>query len=324
MTVSCGQSWGNSNRVSMTYPCQEIAYYGRIVWWFPGNFKVPYLKSYTFIILEWFAMKELARCYFWQPGLDADIELMVGSCQLCQETRYNAPCTQNSFSSKPKGKWQRLHTDFLGPHNGKNYFIVVDAYTKWLEIIPMGSLKTAAVIRALWNLFSVVSNNGTSFTPEEFHSFLKNNGIQHVLMRLYDPASNGMAEWGVQTAKNAIRRLNGMHIEIKLPKYLLMYRNMSKLITGKSLAELLFSRRLRTVFDNVHPDCQPCMPKHMENLRIFQPDQPVWERKHSDLWKPAVVVNQEGNMCYKVLLEGDVSLRHGDELHKLCQTNGKT
>ncbi|KAJ8897769.1 hypothetical protein PR048_003119 [Dryococelus australis] len=105
-----------------------------------------------------------------------------------------------------------------------------------------------------------------------------------------------------------------------------MYRNTSKLTTGKSPEKLLFNRRLWNVFDNVHPGRQPWTPKHVENLRIFQPDQPVWERKHSkDLWKPAVVVNQYGNMCYKVLLEGDVvALRHADQLRKWCQTNGKT
>ncbi|KAJ8881805.1 hypothetical protein PR048_018291 [Dryococelus australis] len=191
----------------------------------------------------------------------------------------------------------------------KNYFIVIDAYTKWLEIIPLGSLTTAA-IRASRNLFAthglpecVVSDNGTSFTSEEFQSFLKSNGIQHVLKPPYHPASNGMAERGEQTDKNALRRMNGMHIE-----------NTSKLTTGKSPAELLSNRRLRTVFDNMQPDSQPCTPKHVENRRIFQPDQPLWEQKHSkDFRKAAVVVNQEWIMCYKVLLEvGVVSLRHAD------------
>ncbi|KAJ8893790.1 hypothetical protein PR048_006391 [Dryococelus australis] len=77
------------------------------------------------------------------------------------------------------------------------------------------NLTTATEIRVLWNLFAmhelpecVISNNGTSFTSEEFQSFLKNNGIQHVLTQPYHPASNGMTEQGVQTAKNALRRMN--------------------------------------------------------------------------------------------------------------------
>ncbi|KAJ8893791.1 hypothetical protein PR048_006392 [Dryococelus australis] len=41
------------------------------------------------------AMKKLARCYFWWRGLDADIQLVIGSCQLCQETRHGAPHIQN-------------------------------------------------------------------------------------------------------------------------------------------------------------------------------------------------------------------------------------
>ncbi|KAJ8892522.1 hypothetical protein PR048_005103 [Dryococelus australis] len=37
------------------------------------------------------------KCYFWWPGLDADIELLIGSCQLYQETKHNTPCTQILF-----------------------------------------------------------------------------------------------------------------------------------------------------------------------------------------------------------------------------------
>ena len=34
--------------------------------------------------------------------------------------------------------WQRVHIDFAGPFRNKNFLIVVDAHSKWPEVIPDG------------------------------------------------------------------------------------------------------------------------------------------------------------------------------------------
>ena len=39
----------------------------------------------------------------------------------------------------PTKPWQRIHVDFAGPINGKSYLLVVDAHSKWPEIIEMNS-----------------------------------------------------------------------------------------------------------------------------------------------------------------------------------------
>ncbi|KAJ8895773.1 hypothetical protein PR048_001111 [Dryococelus australis] len=111
-----------------------------------------------------------------------------------------------------------------------------------------------------------------------------------------------MAEYSVQMAKNALRCMVGQDTEVELPRYLLMHRNTPKLATGKSPAEMMFNRRLKTVLD-----------RSMAEL--------VWERKHSsDIWKPAVILNQEGNMCYRIWLANScVSIRHVDQLRGRCQ-----
>ncbi|KAJ8866129.1 hypothetical protein PR048_033653 [Dryococelus australis] len=56
-------------------------------------------------------------------------------------------------------------------------------------------------------------NNGTSFTSEEFTTFLIRNGIQYVRTPPYHPASYGMAERGVQMAKNALQRISGQNVD---------------------------------------------------------------------------------------------------------------
>ena len=61
-----------------------------------------------------------------------------------------------------------MRTDFF--EKGKlNFLIVVDAFSKWLEVIPMSSmtsLKTIKVLRTLFALYlmpeEMVSDNGPS------------------------------------------------------------------------------------------------------------------------------------------------------------------
>ncbi|KAJ8868362.1 hypothetical protein PR048_029878 [Dryococelus australis] len=113
----------------------------------------------------------------------------------------------------------------------------------------------------------------------------------------YHPASNGMAERGVQTAKNSLRWMSGQNVDCELPRYLLMQSNTPRLSTGKSPAELLVGRRLRT---------------QIPPFRKFHPEQRVWERRLTgDKWKPAVVLTTGGQMCYKILQDnGVVAMRH--------------
>ena len=38
--------------------------------------------------------------------------------------------------------WEWIHVDFAGPFQGSVFLIVVDAYSKWLEVIPMATTTT--------------------------------------------------------------------------------------------------------------------------------------------------------------------------------------
>ncbi|XP_060094828.1 uncharacterized protein K02A2.6-like, partial [Heteronotia binoei] len=146
-------------------------------------------------------MKALARSYVWWPGMDGEIEGWVRGCQTCQESRPeppSAPVTRWESTRKP---WSRLHIDFAGPFQGQTFIIMVDSYTKWLEVIPVGSTSSTAAIRALRRVLcthgipdTIVSDNGAAFTSADFQAFLQRYLIRHIRSAPFHPATNGQAE----------------------------------------------------------------------------------------------------------------------------------
>ena len=102
----------------------------------------------------------------------------VSSCDQCQHhLPFNAkePLINKS---KPQCPFQEVKADFCC-HTGRNYLIVVDCYSDWPTIIPMGNnITTSHMITALRTLFSQTAvpdvfwlDGGPQFTTRKFQSF---------------------------------------------------------------------------------------------------------------------------------------------------------
>ena len=90
--------------------------------------------------------------------------------------------------------WQRIHVDFAGPFQGKTYLLVLDAHSKWPEIVEMNSTTSQRTIAELRKMFAaqglpqqLVSDNGPQFISDEFATFMKSNGIKHIRCAPYAP-----------------------------------------------------------------------------------------------------------------------------------------
>ena len=80
-------------------------------------------------------MKALARSYVWWPGIDTDIECMVKSCSPCQMQQTAPAKAQLHPSEWPTSSWERIHVDFVGPFLGRMFLVLVDAHSKWHQVI---------------------------------------------------------------------------------------------------------------------------------------------------------------------------------------------
>ena len=283
-------------------------------------------------------MKSLARSYVWWPGLDEDITRAVQTCEICQNSRPNPPSAPLHPWEWPSRPWSRIHIDHAGPFQGKLFLLVVDAYSKWLEVHIVPSTSAEATISKLRLIFStfglpdqLVSDNGTGFTSAEFRAFLSANGIRQILTSPYHPSSNGLAERAVQTFKQSVTKLEGS-MEERLTKFLFKYRVTPHTTTGLSPAELLMGRRLRTHLDLLHPDTASRMTKKMErNIsgkvpRQFCIGDKVYAKNfYGDKWLTAEVIKVSGPLSYQVKSEEGVILRrHVDHIRKRYPTETTT
>ena len=187
--------------------------------------------------------KQLARKYVWWPMIDRDVESKVKEYVVCQETAKKPSETQQGKWSWPMGPWKRLHLDFAGPYEGKMFLVIVDAYSKYLEIVPMTTITLSNTIAAL-HLFShfglpdhIVTDNGTQFTSNEFGT---KTAPAH-------PATNGLAEHyvGYFKTKTTQMKIKNQPSPVRWDKFLFTYR-VTPTTIGKSPAELLMNRQPKT------------------------------------------------------------------------------
>lgn len=94
-------------------------------------------------------MKSIARSYVWWPSIDSDIEKTVKLCHVCQVTRADPAGAPVHPWCYPTGPWQRLHIDFKGPVQGQMFLVVVDAYSKYPEVVKMSSTTSTATVKVL-------------------------------------------------------------------------------------------------------------------------------------------------------------------------------
>ncbi|XP_061704035.1 uncharacterized protein K02A2.6-like [Cydia pomonella] len=282
--------------------------------------------------------KALARSYVWWPGLDEAVEAMCRACPVCAAVAAapprHAPCPW-PYPSRP---WARIHLDFLGPIAGVKYLVLIDAYSKWIEIAEMSSTTAKILIKKLREYFArfglpkqIVSDNGPPFSSEEFRAFCSNNKIEQLFSAPYHPASNGAAENAVKLWKRVIKKaiMQNINTETALSRFLLMYRNTPHNATGESPAKVLLGRAVRTRLDCLKPDREQRVTDLQRRQReaaggtqrAFDVGDLVWYRRYNvgnsqGKWEAGQVLERIGETDYTIASSVGVTHRHINQLRK--------
>ncbi|XP_047987904.1 uncharacterized protein K02A2.6-like [Leguminivora glycinivorella] len=272
-------------------------------------------------------MKLLARSFVYWKNIDKDIEQKVKSCRTCR-LEQNAPSKAPIHHwEEPAGPWQRIHIDFAGPICGYQLFIVVDAFSKWIEVIPTKTTTSSYCIKELDQIFdtfgvpyTLVSDNGRQFISQEFQNFMRDNGIVHKTIAPYHPATNGQAERYVQIIKRALHKLEGESgaITDKIRRVKSTLRS-TPASSGYSPYLLMFGREVRTRLTAKIRAPPKCHAQSAPNTnRQFALNSRVQARNYSgsgQKWKFGTVKRRLGNLHYEIAIDdGRVWIRHLDQL----------
>jgi len=181
----------------------------------------------------------------WWPGIMKSLDDFIKACPECQQTlpAQREPLLSTTLPSYP---WEKLAMD-LFDLKGKTYILLVDYYSRFVEIQHLQSTTTSSVISFLKPMFArygvpvtLISDNGPQFTSAEMRQFAETYGFHHVTSSPYYPQANGQAERTVRTIKNLLQNANDPFMA------LLSYRATPMQWCSLSPAELLQGRKIRT------------------------------------------------------------------------------
>jgi len=133
-------------------------------------------------------MKSLVLKFAYCTGMEHDIEENVGLCGPCAEAA-KKPVKATLQSRPPATKpYERIHLDQDGPHLGRQFLMVVNAYLKYPDVISVSSTTSKQTVEILRKLFVqhgileiIVNDIGMQFTSHEFRDLSKANAISHIL-----------------------------------------------------------------------------------------------------------------------------------------------
>ena len=273
--------------------------------------------------------KQLARSYVYWPNLDRDIEQIISECISCRDNSRDPKRVVSHKWEKPKNVWERLHFD-IGFHANTNLLIIVDAFSKWLEVYTLTSISTDKIIECFRDVFSrfgfpnvVVSDNAPQFVASKMTDYFDSIGVRHVTSPPYHPASNGQAERYVQTVKNGLKNDSSSdNLKIRIQNFLLAYRRAPNLSTGKSPYELMFGRKIHSNLDIKKP--YECNVEKFSEIndstnRHFKIGDFIQYRIYlnkSVKWAYGTVKNQLGRVVYLIEDNGKIVKRHVNQMRK--------
>ncbi|XP_062541369.1 uncharacterized protein K02A2.6-like [Armigeres subalbatus] len=306
---SCQQFYLRRDGLSVISNC--LAYGERLV--IPSKFQKKVLQMLHKGHPGVERMRAVARSYVYWPGIDDSIAQLVRSCNECALAAKTNNRVKLESWPVPEKPWQRLHMDYAGPVNDWYYLVLVDAYTKWPEVIPTRRITTSATLEMLQGIFArfgmpetIVSDNGRQFVSEQFELFCDSNGILHLKTPPFHPQSNGLAERFVDTFKRTLKKITAGG------------ESLSERSEGKFPAELLLGRNLRTSLDLLRPptayhkiennkqDSQ-YNRKHGAKIINYCPKDLVWAKVYKNnrwKWEAGQVLERVGSVVYNVWLQG--------------------
>jgi hypothetical protein len=154
--------------------------------------------------------KSRAKQSLYWPNMFVDIEILCSQCSFCKKFKRRSQKETLIQHEVPPRPWQKVGIDNF--HNkSRNYVLVVDYYSKFVEIRLLQGTNAQLVVSNLKAIFSVhgITEEIVSdmpFNSHFFKMFAKQYNIKLSTSNATHNQSNGMAERTIQTIKQPFKK----------------------------------------------------------------------------------------------------------------------
>ncbi|GFN88402.1 Pol polyprotein [Plakobranchus ocellatus] len=152
--------------------------------------------------------KRWARDVIYWLRMSAEIADLISRCSICLTHRNWQKKESLKSHDIPSIPWQKVVSNIF-TINGKNYLLVVDYYSRFVELALLNDTRGSTVVTHFKSIFSfhgipqtLITDNGPNYVISEFKQFTASWEIGHITSSPRYPQSNGLAERMVQTEKS--------------------------------------------------------------------------------------------------------------------------
>uniref|UniRef100_A0A665UM21 Gypsy retrotransposon integrase-like protein 1 n=1 Tax=Echeneis naucrates TaxID=173247 RepID=A0A665UM21_ECHNA len=227
--------------------------------------------------------RERAKCSVWWPRISRDIQEIVSTCKHCQESKPTQKREPLITTPLPNRPWERVAADIC-ELNTQHYLVVVDYFSRYIEIAYLKDMSSETTRAKLKNIFSrwgcpneLITDNGPQFSGRAFMQFSQEYDFRHITTSPHYAQANGEAERAVQTAKKILRQADPFLA-------LMIYRATPLQATGVSPAQLMLGRQIRTTVPTLETKLQPVWPdlQHVRQVdeRVKQGYRHAYNNRH--------------------------------------------
>lgn len=163
-------------------------------------------------------MHAIIRRYYW-PGMKADITKWISQCDDCQKKRATIKEKTQYKPIEVSQPFELVGMDLVGKlkcsNNGNIYIcVMVDYFTKWLEVYPLKSKKAEEVTACIMDFFykygapkRILTDRGKEFVNKINQDLCSELGIARSLCAPYHPQTNGLVEKLNGTIQGALKKM---------------------------------------------------------------------------------------------------------------------
>lgn len=278
---------------------------------------------------------------FW-PRMNLEIENYVNKCEHCQKFGNSKTKETLIVQEVIEIPWYKIGMDIF-ELRGEHYLIVVDYYSKYVEIKSLNNnLTSSNVITKLKSIFSrhgipaiIITDSGKQLISKEMMAFANEWKFEIKSSSPHHQQCNGMVERTIGTIKRLLKKTIDENGDIYLT--LLAYRN-TPVYDLYSPTEILMSRKLR---DNIVKTKDMLEPKLINKIELHEKiknaqsnykryydkrttyypefqkgDLIYYQTKPMSTWKKGRILEKEKDRTYQILTEDGYKLRRNKHFIK--------